>query len=157
MNENGRGHEENGDSDNARIRVKKNNNQSSSEITEANINKTKPTKKKKHTMGISISEVAKKGKQPSCMYCYQPIGRGVWHTIKTAKIKDKQWNSSRHYHFECINHLSDNKQKQLLAIVAASSYIDNTVREQLAKDIETVKQNRANSSLSDALDEEAIE
>ena len=102
--------------------------------------KKKKKRQKSHPMGVSISSVSAKGKQPICKYCLQKIQRGQWHAVKKEKNQeDNKWKSTHHYHFECSRAVfHDNERRQLVAIVSSSEDIDEDLKAIMISDIGTV-------------------
>ena len=96
--------------------------------------------KKRYRMGISITKVEGRGKQPRCAYCLKLMERGLWHAVKRSKSTDveKNWDAIQHYHFCCLNHFSPEEQEQLLAIVDASDEVSEQAKKSLKKTIETI-------------------
>jgi hypothetical protein len=46
--------------------------------------KTKNNKLRENSLGLSVKQVSKMGKQQSCMYCHQNIDRNEWHTVNVG-------------------------------------------------------------------------
>ena len=90
---------------------------------------------------VSIAPVKKKGIIPECAYCLQKITRGTWHTVKKSRQESKNWAIIKHYHLECIDHLSPTKREQFLAIVGASDEVSDNVREDLKEQIDELNRN----------------
>jgi hypothetical protein len=90
-------------------------------------------------MGISVKQVAARGKIPNCQYCRKNIARGKWHTVNVSykyssqntDEEKKQWRSQRHYHLGCFQSLNKKEQQQLFSIVNANSDIDESEKDSL--------------------------
>ena len=92
-----------------------------------------------HPVSLSVRQVSKMGKQPSCSCCHQAIGRDEWHTInigykistQDTGIHKRNLRTQCHYHLNSFQLLTRLEKEQLLSIVHGNGSLPKSVKEKL--------------------------